>query len=251
MARRLLTLLLALVLTAPVVGAQDDGLPPPPGPRPGGTPEPEPEPEPEPQPPAPDKPPPPPVAPAPAGQHRVRFKREQGAADALKAQLERTLAALKATDTAAAGEALRAFAPNDEALQDAFTDEGYKALAPKIREGAAQLFAGEPAEIARRLGLRPELEEVEVFTATTEDLLTMESGTDAAREFASGLRRTAQHLEPRYVWYCAVIKPKAPAEDAPPAAAPAAPVQPARLQLFFFHQGKFVLLGRVWRIEDE
>jgi len=146
---------------------------------------------------------------------------------------------------------LRAFAPNDDALKAAFTDEGHKALAPKIREGATPLFTGEPAEIARRLGLRPELESVEVFTASTEDLLTMDAGTDAAREFASGLRRAAQHLKPRFVWYCAVLKPKAPAAEDSTQAAPATPAAAARLQLFFFHEGKFVLLGRVWRIEDE
>jgi hypothetical protein len=173
----------------------------------------------------------------------VRFSREQGTAEALKVQLERTLAALKGGDAAAVGEALRAFKPTEAALTDAFTEAGFKALAPRILERAPELFGGEPAKLAERLNLRPDLEQVEVYTASTEDLLTMEPGTDAAREFASGLRRTAEHLKGRYQWYCAVLRPTGPAAEDPS--------KVARLQLFFFHEGKFVLLGRIWRIEDE
>ncbi|MCO5169481.1 MAG: hypothetical protein M9894_24320 [Planctomycetes bacterium] len=253
MIRRLLTcLLLAAALAAPALRAQDGGLPPP-GPRPGTPPAPEDEegveeeaeeePAPDAPPATPPKPLPPPPPKAADGLHRVQFKREQGTAEALKGHLERTLAAFKAGEAAALGEALRAMAPDEAALKDAFTDDGFKALAPRILERAPQLFAGEPAEVARRLGLRADLETVEVFTASTEDLQSMESGTDAAREFASGLRRTAQHLKPRYHWYCAVLKAKGPAgED---------PTHGTRLQLFFYRDGKFVLLGRIWRIEDE
>lgn len=249
MIRRLLScLLVAAALAAPAARAQDDGLPPP-GPRPGTPPapdeeEPEEEPAEEPAPDAPATPPKPLPTPPPKaadGLHRVPFKREQGTAAGLKDLLERALAAFKAGEAAALGEALRAMGPDEAALKDAFTDEGFKALGPRILERAPQLFAGEPAEIARRLGLRPELETVDVFTASTEDLQTMEFGTDAAREFASGLRRTAQHLKPRYVWYCAVLKAKGAAPDD----------HGTRLQLFFFRDGKFVLLGRIWRIEDE
>lgn len=242
--------LVALVLVAPAM-AQDDGLPPPrPNPAPTPSPEDEEEPEVEPEelppetPPAqPPKPLPPAPPPAPAGQGRVRFSREQGTAAALKSQLERALVALKAGDTAALGEALRAFKPSEAALVDAFTEQGHKALAARILQSAPELFAGEPAKIAERLNLRPDLEQVEVFTATTEDLLSMEAGTDAAREFASGLRRTAEHLKKRYVWFCAVLRPTGPAAEDPTKA--------TRLQLFFFHEGKFVLLGRIWRIEEE
>lgn len=250
MLRRLLAACLALALIAPACLAQDDGLPPP-RPTPAPTPEeeepeeeePEETPPPETPPAQPPKPLPPAPPPAPAGQGRVRFSREQGTAEALKAHLERTLAALKGKDEAALGEALRALKPSEGALRDAFTEDGFKALAPRILERAPELFAGEPAKIAERLSLRPELEQVEVFTARTEDLLSMEVGTDAAREFASGLRRTAEHLKARYVWYCAVLKPTGPAAEDP--------AQATRLQLFVFHEGKFVLLGRIWRIEDE
>lgn len=234
------TLLLALAAPAALAQTPDDGLPPPkPQPQPTEAP-PAPAPTPSEAPPA--TPAPNTEAPAPTapdGQGRVRFKREQGTAEALKGHLEATLAALRSGDAAALGEKLNAFKPDDEALKEAFTEEGYKALAPKITESAPKLFSGQPAEIAARLGLKPEQSEVEVFMASTEDLLTMESGTDAAREFASGLRRTAQHLKPRFVWYCAVAKGKGPADE------------PARLQLFFFHKGRFVLLGRIWRIDDE
>lgn len=253
MIRRLLACcLVALALAAPVALAQEDGLPPPrptpaPAPEDGEEPEEDDEGQDEPEAPTPPAPPPRPLPPAPPpapdGQGRVRFKREQGTADALKAHLERSLAALEAGDAAALGEALRALAPTEAALRDAFTEEGWKALAPRILERAPQLFAGEPIEIAQRLSLRPGLGQATVFRASTEDLLSMESGSDAAREFASGLRRAARHLKPRYVWYCAVLTPRGPAADDP--------AQAARLQLFFFHEGKFVLLGRIWRIEDE
>lgn len=252
MLRRLLSsCLVALALVAPTARAQDDGLPPPrptPAPAPDGDDEPEEEEPEEPSPPdappaTPPKPLPPAPPPAPPGQGRVRFSREQGAAEQLQTQLTQALAALKGGDATALGEALRTFKPSEAALRDAFTDEGFKALAPRILSRAPELFEGEPARIAERLNLRPELEQVQVFAATTEDLLTMEAGTDAAREFASGLRRTAEHLKKRYVWYCAVLKPTGPAAEDPTKA--------ARLQLFFFHEGKFVLLGRIWRIEDE
>lgn len=250
-ARLLLACLVALTLMAPVQ-AQDEGLPPPrPAPRPaedepaeeGEEPVEEEEPAEETPPATPPKPLPPSPPPAPPRQGRVAFSREQGKAEALKEQLERAVAALKAGDAAALGEVLRAFQPNEAALRDAFTEDGFKALAPRLLERAPAIFSGEPAKIAERLNLRADQEQVTVFTASTEDLLTMEPGTDAAREFAGSLRRTAAHLKPRYVWYCAVLKPTGPAAEDP--------TQTARLQLFFFHEGKFILLGRIWRIEEE
>jgi hypothetical protein len=173
-----------------------------------------------------------------AGEGRQRFKREQGSTDGLKGQLERLLQAARGSDAAATAEVIKSFAPDEKAVKDALTDEGWKAIGPRIVEGAGRLFAGEPPQLLERLGLRPELEEVQVYKATTEELLAMELGTDAAREFASALRRTARLLKPRYHWYAAVLRPKGGDGEA------------ARLQLFFHFEGRWVLLGRVWRAEE-
>jgi hypothetical protein len=237
----LLSGLLAAVLAAPAL-AQDDPVGPPPTPQPKPDPAPQTEPAP---PPAPGTE----AAPKPAGteaappagkerEGRKRFERDQGQADVLKGQLERLLAVVKGADAKATGEALRSLAPDEKALKDAFTEAGYKELGAELLEGATKLFAGETPEILERLGLKPDLETVEVFKASTEDLLTMESGTDAAREFASGLRRTARLLEPRYHWYCAVLRSKV--EGSPD----------CRLQLFFHSEGRWVLLGRIWRLDE-
>ncbi len=237
----LLSGLLAAVLAAPAL-AQDDPVGPPPTPQPKPDPAPQTEPAP---PPAPGTE----AAPKPAGteaappagkerEGRKRFERDQGQADVLKGQLERLLAVVKGADAKATGEALRSLAPDEKALKDAFTEAGFKELGTELLEGATKLFAGETPEILERLGLKPDLETVEVFKASTEDLLTMESGTDAAREFASGLRRTARLLEPRYHWYCAVLRSKV--EGGPD----------CRLQLFFHSEGRWVLLGRIWRLDE-
>jgi len=237
----LLSGLLAAVLAAPAL-AQDDPVGPPPTPQPKPDPAPATEPAPTPAPGT-------EAAPKPAGteaappagkerEGRKRFERDQGQADVLKGQLERLLTVVKGTDAKATGEALRSLAPDEKALKDAFTEAGYKELGTELLEGATKLFAGETPEILERLGLKPDLETVEVFKASTEDLLTMESGTDAAREFASGLRRTARHLKPRYHWYCAVLRSKV--EGSPD----------CRLQLFFHSEGRWVLLGRIWRLDE-
>lgn len=173
-----------------------------------------------------------------AGVGRQKFKREQGTTDGLKGQLERLLQAARGSDAAATAEVIKSFAPDEKAIKDALTDEGWKAIGPRITEGAARLFAGEPPQLLERLGLKPELEEVQVYKATTEELLAMELGTDAAREFASALRRTARLLKPRYHWYAAVLRPKGGEGEA------------ARLQLFFQFEGRWILLGRVWRAEE-
>ena len=237
----LLSSLLAACLAAPAL-AQDDPVGPPPTPQPKPDPAPPTEPAPTPAPgtEAP-KPAPGTEAAPPAGKEREgrkRFERDQGQADALKGQLERLLAVVKGADAKATGEALRSLAPDEKALKDAFTEAGYKELGAELLEGATKLFAGETPEILERLGLKADLETVEVFKASTEDLLTMESGTDAAREFASGLRRAARHLKPRYHWYCAVLRSKV--EGSPD----------CRLQLFFHTEGRWVLLGRIWRLDE-
>lgn len=242
----LLSSLLAACLAAPAL-AQDDPVGPPPTPQPKPDPAPPTEPAPTPAPgtEAAPKPPAPkptdtetPAAPGKDREGRKKFERDQGQADVLQGQLERLLAVVKGADAKATGEALRSLAPDEKALKDAFTEAGYKELGAELLEGATKLFAGETPQVLERLGLKPDLETVEVFKASTEDLLTMESGTDAAREFASGLRRAARHLKPRYHWYCAVLRAKA--EGSPE----------CRLQLFFHTEGRWVLLGRIWRLDE-
>lgn len=242
----LLSSLLAASLAAPAL-AQDDPVGPPPTPQPKPDPAPQTEPAPTPGTEAPKPgteaaPKPPATEAAPAkGEDRAgrkKFERDQGQADALKGQLERLLTVVKGADAKATGEALKSLAPDEKALKDAFTEAGFKELGTELLEGATKLFSGETPEILERLGLKSDLETVEIFRASTEDLLTMESGSDAAREFASGLRRAARHLKPRYHWYCAVLRSKV--EGA----------QECRLQLFFHTEGRWVLLGRIWRLDE-
>lgn len=237
----LLSSLLAACVAAPAL-AQDDPVGPPPTPQPKPDPAPATEPAPTPAP-GTEATPKPPASetPAPAAKDREgrkKFERDQGQAEVLQGQLERLLQVVKGADAKATGEALRSLAPDEKALKDAFTEAGFKELGAELLEGATKLFAGETPQVLERLGLKPELETVEVFKASTEDLLTMEPGTDAAREFASGLRRTARHLKPRYHWYCAVLRSKA--EGGPE----------CRLQLFFHTEGRWVLLGRIWRLDE-
>ncbi len=156
---------------------------------------------------------------------------------------------------AAALEQLRALAPDAAAVADAFRPVAHDRVAPKLLAAAEKLFAGKTEEIAARLGIRPEHRVVKVHAATTEELLGMELGTVAAREFASGLRRVADGLKPGYTWYVVVLRPEAPKPEEPldptdwDLPAPRDPKGVTRLQLFFHHEGRYVLLGRLWRME--
>lgn len=157
--------------------------------------------------------------------------------------------------SASALEQLRALAPDAAAVADAFRPVAHDRLAPKLLAAAEKLFAGKTEEIAARLGIRPEHRIVKVHAATTEELGGMELGTVAAREFASGLRRVADGLQPGYTWYVVVLRPEEaePEEPRDPTdwdlPTPRDPKGVTRLQLFFHHEGRYVLLGRLWRME--
>lgn len=145
-------------------------------------------------------------------------------------------------------ETLRSFQPTKPALEDLLTRPGLEAMGRQIFKSGEKLFASDVPTICKRLKLRPELTEVEVFSATTEDLLTMDLESDAAREFASGLRRTARFLKPRYRWFVVVLnRPQAVKDKAPAPKTPSLDPADARLQLWGFSQGRYVLLGKIWR----
>lgn len=207
---------------------------------------------------------------------RIKFKREQGSAKDLKTKLEGLLKALQkravrkkasqpvkkpgdgkknggltpppkkkqpaskpAVDKADAPilKTLRSFAPTKLALKDAFRRPGLKTMGKKLLVSARKLFSGDVDAIVARLGIKPELEVVEVHSATTEDLLTMDIDTVAAKHFARALRRTARLLRPRYQWYAVVLKK------------PRSRKAGAQLQIWFHHKKRYVLLGRIWRLD--
>lgn len=145
---------------------------------------------------------------------------------------------------------LSAWRPTKAALGDVLSEEGVRAIGKAIYvRGRARFRAGDPGLIARELGLHPSMSEVQVFSASTEELATMESGTVAAREFASGLRGMTQFLKPRYQFYVVVLNRPEAAKAKQPKPKDALDPADARLQLFV-HSGKgFVYLGRIWRLE--
>src|SRR5690606_33650268 len=116
---------------------------------------------------------------------------------------------------ASALEQLRAFAPDEAAVADAFRPVARDRVGPKLLAAAEKLFAGKTEEIAARLGIRPEHRVVKVHATTTEELIGMELGTVAAREFASGLRRVADGLQPHYTWYVVVLRAEEPEAEEP------------------------------------
>jgi len=172
-----------------------------------------------------------------AGPGRVRFDREQGDPDELKARVEELLAAIAAEDAEQVGELLGAMAPDEDVVEDVFTPEGQETLGPRLLEGVGRLFEGEPMEVAGRLPLSPKRTEVEVFTASKEDLSSMEYGTVAARHFASGLRAMADMLKAQYHFYSVRMTDPADEEG-----------RGEYLQLFVYSGGRYVLLGRIWRL---
>ena len=171
-------------------------------------------------------------------QGRVVVRRDQGQADALAQALRGALDALRAGPAGAErlGAALAAWRPDAEVVRDLLRGGPDGPLGKAALAEAEVTFAGAPAEVAARLGLRPDLAEVEVFEAWTEDLATMQPESVAAREFASGLRWIAKHLPARYRWYVAVLRPKGSDEA-------------VRLQVFAFSARRWVYLGRLWRLD--
>lgn len=142
-------------------------------------------------------------------------------------------------DPKAALAALKKLAPTPAALQEVLGKDGNAALGEKVLAEASALFAGEDAaEIAKRLGLDPALRRVEVYRASTEDLLTMDYESAAAREFASALRRTARLLPARFHFYAVVLR-RTPDDT-----------QPVRLQLFVRAKDRYVYLGRIWKLDE-
>lgn len=160
-------------------------------------------------------------------------------ADQLEALLKKLVGSLRAKKTEVASEALRSLVPNKEAVEAALTKEGFEALGGKVQAHAKEIFGAGPQAALEKLGITPEFRKVDVFSATTEDLKSMEAETTAAREFASGLRTCADHLKPATTFYCARLYPRG-AEDDPQAG--------VRLQLFYMHEDRFVYLGPLWKL---
>lgn len=175
----------------------------------------------------------------PAGQRgREKRDRDQGNPEALKAKVVELLQALGAGQADKAKELLAALAPDEKVVEDILTPEGKKAIGEKLVAAAKEALAGEPKEVAERLKLDPTLSNVVVFSASTEDLMSMEAETDAAMHFAGGLKRASRWMKPRYRFYAVVLR-KPEAEEGG-----------NHVQLFVYSQERFVFLGKVWRLED-
>lgn len=218
---------------------------------------------------------------------KVAFKREQGSEAELKQRIETLLRTIAkeargeaapapaedpeglqppAGEEAAAPpakqtalEMLRSLAPDEAAVREAFGASGQRELGPKLLAAASRLFEGDGPAIARRLGIRPQHRVVDVYGATSEELAAMDLGTVAAREFAAGLRRVASHLRPQFRWYVVVLRPKA--DDAAEEQEELDPTDwdlptprdaegTTRLQLLFRCKDRYVLLGRIWRLDQ-
>ncbi|MBL4846078.1 MAG: hypothetical protein JKY65_11170 [Planctomycetes bacterium] len=147
---------------------------------------------------------------------------------------------------------LRGWTPSKEALVDVLTNEGILSIGKKIyKQGKRTFEHDEPRAIADALGLHPSLTEVKVFTASTEDLLTMELETVSASEFASGLRDLARHLKPRYRFYVVVLNRTEVEKKKRPAPAGSLDSADLRLQLFALSGGKWIYVGRIWRLDQD
>ncbi len=147
---------------------------------------------------------------------------------------------------------LRAWAPTKVALIDVMTVEGVFAIGKSTYTVGKRTFGpDEPRAIAENLGIHPSLSEVKVYQATTEELQTMELETVSAIEFASGLRGVAAHLKPRYRFYVVTLDRPAKEKEQAPMPKGAIDSVDARLQLFAKSGGKWIYVGRIWRLEKD
>lgn len=147
---------------------------------------------------------------------------------------------------------LRALQPTKEALIDVLTVEGVLAIGKATYQVGKRTFApSEPKAIAENLGIHPSLSVVKVHQATTEELQTMEFESVSSIEFASGLRGVAQHLKPRYRFFVVTLDRPAEAKKKAPMPEGAIDTVDARLQLFAKSGGKWVYVGRIWRLEKD
>jgi hypothetical protein len=146
-------------------------------------------------------------------------------------------------------ELMRTWRPTKAVLEDAFTVEGLKAMGKTIRTSAKKLFAGDVKSISKRLGIRPDYKEVQVFGASSEDLVGMDLESVAGKEFAGGLKRTARFLKPRYHWYVVVLNRPKEVKAKDKNKRPKLDSADARIQLWVFSGGHYRLLGRIWRLD--
>jgi len=147
---------------------------------------------------------------------------------------------------------LRAWRPTKEALIDVMTPEGVWDIGKSTYKVGKRTFGpDEPRAIAENLGIHPSLSEVKVYQATSEELQTMEFESVSAIEFASGLRGVAQHLKPRYRFYVVTLDRPAKAKESAPMPKGAIDSVDARLQLFAKSGGKWIYVGRIWRLEKD
>jgi len=184
------------------------------------------------------------VAVAPAQEAKPTGEKQQQAEpspEQLEAMLKKMVGALRAKKTDVVSETLRTLIPGKAAVEAALTKEGFAALGGKIQSYAKETFSAGPKSALEKLGVTEDLRRVKVYSATTEDLQSMEVETVAAREFAGGLRNVANHFKPYQTFYCAHMVPRSAEEDDAQAG--------TRLQLFYFHEGRFVYLGPVWKFQ--
>jgi len=147
---------------------------------------------------------------------------------------------------------LRAWRPTKEALIDVLTPEGVWEIGKSTYTVGKRTFGpDEPRAIAENLGIHPSLSEVKVYQATTEELQTMEFESVSSIEFASGLRGVAQHLKPRYRFYVVTLDRPAKEKESAPMPKGAIDSVDARLQLFAKSGGKWIYVGRIWRLEKD
>ncbi|MEZ6187079.1 MAG: hypothetical protein R3F62_18975 [Planctomycetota bacterium] len=170
-----------------------------------------------------------------------RAQTQDARSQQLEVLLKKLLSAVRAEKADTANEALRSLIPSKGAVEAALTKEGFAALGGAIQASSKETFGSGPEQALKHLALSPELRKVDVFSATTEDLLSMETETTAAREFASGLRTVAAHLKPGETFYCAHLYPRDAKDD---------PRAGTRLQVFFFHEDRFVYLGPLWKLAE-
>ncbi|MGE0708503.1 MAG: hypothetical protein AB7N76_23270 [Planctomycetota bacterium] len=145
---------------------------------------------------------------------------------------------------------LRSWRPTKEVLEDVLTREGLEVMGRQIFGSAGKLFSGAHVKaICKRLGIRPDYQEVQVFQGSTEGLIAMDLESAEAREFAAGLKRTARLLKPRLQWFVVVLNRPKEQKEKDKAQRPKLDPADARLQLWVYSQGHYRLLGRIWRLD--
>ena len=157
-----------------------------------------------------------------------------GSAENLKKFFVELQGSIEKGDTARAAALTRGVMPDEAALKKAFRDDAPADFPAKVLGMIERVMPRDDGKVAHMLGVRPGWTEVLVHGATTEDIA---SGAPAASEFPGGAKKMAETvLRPGMMFY--EVERREPGAE-----------RGNRLDLFFFDGSRWVMLGKLWRIQ--